>query len=87
MNFASRKDAEAQRVRVLQVKKYPIVIANGAKRNEAIARAEIASLHSVSHPAGSKLRNDRFWIIYFLEQLITLPTMPQGIEGRQYPAG
>ncbi|EKF00871.1 hypothetical protein FDUTEX481_08496 [Tolypothrix sp. PCC 7601] len=41
--------------RVLQVKKCSIVIANGAKRNEAIARAEIASLrdatrtlHSVS---------------------------------------
>lgn len=71
-------------IRVLQVKKCPIVIA-GAKRNEAIPRycdcfsspvvVALASslprsgtLHFVAYPTGRLcLRNDRFWIIYFLE--------------------
>jgi hypothetical protein len=49
-------------LRVLQVIKCPIVIANEAKRNEAIARTQRLRDCFVVPP-----RNDKFWIIYLLE--------------------
>jgi hypothetical protein len=62
MHLATTLWYRTKPVRVIQVKKCPIVIANVAKRNEAIAWSPSPCDCFVVPP-----RNDRFWIIYLLE--------------------